>query len=460
MKCISQLTLSLTAYGINNFANAPCHLTPWEKIFLGWLEPIEIDTNGRYEIRDSETTTDTYVIKKNYHLSGDEYLLIENRQPKLFDEQLWNGGMLIWHIDDTKRHMRERGYPGQEGWPSNDRHYQIALLAPDGRYDLETGRNSGDSADFWREGMEIGPGLVEPLATSAGTYPNTNSYQSGLLAQTGIRIYDISASGDTMSFSVGGLGGEPATLTPTTSAPTDSPTSSAPTVSPTTSTPTVAPITLTPITGAPTLFPSEPPSVAPTKPPSPRPSLQPSLVRCMCSLTSFVFRLFPSQPCLDSLWTLHCHHPARTFLREGHQGRIGLRYSHLGRAILRRNRRRYHPYQVRPLVSQVYRCSRQQLLHHPMDQQRQLPRQRHSSMLHEFQRLDQICAERRDNHVRTFWIAVRGVATTAERSTSALVSQISIKLIKSYPTVEEELELLEKDRKFSSIRQLVELSGS
>jgi hypothetical protein len=273
-------------------------LTPWEKISLGWLDPIEIDTNGRYEIRDSETTADVYIIKKNYQFNGDEYLLIENRQPKLFDENLWNGGILIWHIDDTARQMYERGYPGQEGWPSNNKHYQMALLSPDGRYDLEVGRNSADSADFWTQGMEIGPGLVEPIATNAGTYPNTNSYQFGIIANTGIRLYDISASGDMMSFSVEGLGEVPATIVPATSAPTVAPVTSAPTVSPTTSRPTDAPITFAPVTDAPTFSPSEPPSVAPTQthslepslaptrapvapptdPPSPRPSLRPSVV--------------------------------------------------------------------------------------------------------------------------------------------------------------------------------------
>lgn len=96
-------------------------MTPWEKIFLGWLEPIEIDSDGTYELQDSETSTEVYIIKKNYQFNGDEYLLIENRQPKLFDALLWDGGLMIWHIDDTKRQMRERGYPGQEGTSSWNR---------------------------------------------------------------------------------------------------------------------------------------------------------------------------------------------------------------------------------------------------------------------------------------------------------------------------------------------------
>lgn len=110
----NNMTIS-TAYGVNNLANSPSHLTPHEKVLLGWLVPIEIETDGRYELRDSETSTDVYVIKRNFQFLDDEYFLIENRQPKLFDEDLWEGGIMIWHIDDTKIWMRERGFPGQIG---------------------------------------------------------------------------------------------------------------------------------------------------------------------------------------------------------------------------------------------------------------------------------------------------------------------------------------------------------
>jgi hypothetical protein len=129
--------------------------------------------------------------------------------------------------------------------------------------------------------MEIGPGLVEEVATDAGTYPNTNSYQSGLIQQTGIRIYDMSSSGDVMSFSVEGLGGVPASLAPSvkpTNLPTLAPvatTTSSPTVTPTsppTFPPTITP-TLAPV--APIAVPTDPPTFAPIAVPTDPPTLAP-----------------------------------------------------------------------------------------------------------------------------------------------------------------------------------------
>jgi hypothetical protein len=88
-------------------------MTPWERMFVNWLDPIEIVSDGTYSIGPMETTQDIYIIKKNF--PEDEYLLIENRQPIEFDALLWGGGLLIWHIDNKKHIQRERGYPGQEG---------------------------------------------------------------------------------------------------------------------------------------------------------------------------------------------------------------------------------------------------------------------------------------------------------------------------------------------------------
>lgn len=272
-------------YGVDGAQTHPNHLSPWSKMRIGWLEPIEICEDGRYIIEASALTPDVYIIKKNF--PAGEYLLIENRQPIDWDEKLYDGGIVIWHIDDAMDRNNRRGYPGQPGWPGNGNHYQVAFVSPDRRYDLEKGHNLGDWRDFWVVGEELGPGPFETEASDPFFYPNTNSYQNGHIFPTGIRIYDFTKSGTVMGFSVSGL--TPQTSPPTSVVPTTSrPPSSEPSVAPTVSAaPSPAP-TLTgapsrsgdPPTGrgnssdpgAPTLVVSPPSTVPPAPQPSPSPA--------------------------------------------------------------------------------------------------------------------------------------------------------------------------------------------
>ena len=90
-----------------------------------------------------------------------EYLLIENRQPVLSDEKLWQpGGILIYHIDENVEGggNRFRGGPFVDGWPGNGLHYKVALLQADGEYELEKALNQGHIGDFWKVGQRLGPG--------------------------------------------------------------------------------------------------------------------------------------------------------------------------------------------------------------------------------------------------------------------------------------------------------------
>ena len=75
---------------------------------------------------------------------------------------------------------------------------QVHVLQADGNYDIEHGKNLGDKGDFWIKDMVLGP---------TDTWPNTNSYQGGVVKKTGIKITVLSDSGFIMLFKVEGLSG-------------------------------------------------------------------------------------------------------------------------------------------------------------------------------------------------------------------------------------------------------------
>jgi len=107
---------------------APGSLSPWTKMFVNWIDPSEITEDGEYTLRPSTQFPDYFIIKEKY--AEDEYLLLEYRRPNdSFDADFYgDGGMVIYHVDDTAPLMERRGYPGQAGWPQNGNHYQISVL--------------------------------------------------------------------------------------------------------------------------------------------------------------------------------------------------------------------------------------------------------------------------------------------------------------------------------------------
>jgi len=194
------------------------------RLVLGWDTPTEITQDGIYQVYAAGATTSTgvQIYKISYGMPANEYLLIENRQSIGFDNIPGGGGIVIYHIDDNTGYDTE-GYPGQSGWPANGNHYRVAILQADGNYNLEKGNNRGDSGDLWNQGDKLLPSTGD---VNTGPFPNTDSYQGGIVTRTGISITDISASGTTMSFRATGFGvtQPPTPSPPPTSSPTLSPT--------------------------------------------------------------------------------------------------------------------------------------------------------------------------------------------------------------------------------------------
>mmetsp|Transcript_25905 Transcript_25905/g.47627 ORF Transcript_25905/g.47627 Transcript_25905/m.47627 type:complete len:580 (-) Transcript_25905:140-1879(-) len=177
----------------------PSNLSAWSKLELGWATADLIESDGTYEL-EAATALGIKVYKITNNFPEGEYLLLENRQPIGYDSKMEEGGIAIYHVDERVRGQRKCGYPSQPDWPQNGNHYEVALVAANGKYDLEQGANQGDEGDLWHAGSklaELGPG--------PNTFPNTDFYQKKKVGQTGIRIYGFSVNGNIMTFSVEGL---------------------------------------------------------------------------------------------------------------------------------------------------------------------------------------------------------------------------------------------------------------
>lgn len=195
---IGSFGLMANSWDFEGTQYCPPHFSPWSKTQLGWYTPQVINTAGEYTLREAEHHPDVYKITQGF--PNGEYLLVENRQNSGFDCTMPQGGLAIWHIDEQTGHNTE-GYPGQRNWPQNGNHYQVALLQADGGYELEQGIDRGDADDLFH-----GQGN-DAIAEGPGGHPNTDTYQNGLINQTGNTISNISNSAASMTFCLNGCGG-------------------------------------------------------------------------------------------------------------------------------------------------------------------------------------------------------------------------------------------------------------
>jgi M6 family metalloprotease-like protein len=189
------------SWGWDGSQQYPPQLSAWCKQRLNFTTPGIISGPSSYTLPQAETTQAMFKITAGF--PANEYLLIENREPVGFDQQIPQGGLAIWHIDEEQLtnplHAvnQLQGFPGQPGWPANNAHYGIALLQADGHYDLEklawAGNAHGDAGDLYRaSGVHI---------LNESTVPSTDSYTHGDYP-TGIDIRPASDAAAIMTVAV------------------------------------------------------------------------------------------------------------------------------------------------------------------------------------------------------------------------------------------------------------------
>jgi immune inhibitor A len=156
----------------NNGGLTPAHPSAWCKCQQNWVTTVNQTTNqNNVAIEDVKSGYKVFKLWKD-GAPASEYFLIENRQKILFDKNLPNSGLLVWHIDDATANN------------TNESHYKVALMQADGKKDLENNNNRGDAGDSY-------PGSSNNRAFNSSSNPNSKSYAG---SNTCVQVTNISDS--------------------------------------------------------------------------------------------------------------------------------------------------------------------------------------------------------------------------------------------------------------------------
>jgi M6 family metalloprotease-like protein len=167
----------------------PGDLDPWSRAFLGFEQPTVVAGSGHYTLTPVSQGGSALKVWTNGQ-PGNEYFLIENRDPSGSDAGLPGAGLLIYHVDDTMiDNCRDCESPSCTQAP----HGRVGVVQADGLQQIESPTlfNYGDANDFF-------PGGLNVTSWTESTSPDSREY-SGL--DTGIRLTNIVRAADaTVSF--------------------------------------------------------------------------------------------------------------------------------------------------------------------------------------------------------------------------------------------------------------------
>lgn len=233
--------------GSGNFRGMlPAEPSAWEKVFMGWEQPIVVQSGENFQVAAPRVTITPNKIYK-IQINADEYFLIENRQRDInrdemaigqdvsgnqvefsdanggeiaasavigvitsvdeYDYGLPGSGILIWHIDEAV--IREQLDANRVNADRNRR--GVDLEEADGAQDIGqfygfldagSGAENGVPEDAWWASNPVITQFLrpnQPVFFGPNTQPNTRANNG---ANSHIVVGDFSESADIMSFSV------------------------------------------------------------------------------------------------------------------------------------------------------------------------------------------------------------------------------------------------------------------
>ncbi len=156
----------------------PTQVCAYLKYKAGWAGSVTSIASGMEAVISADQD-DFFIYAKDPR----EYFIIENRQASGRDASLPCSGLAIWHADEEGSNNREQ--------MTSLLHYECALEQADGQFDLErTISNAGDEDDLFSASTKDEFGDA--------TTPNSRWWDG---SPSGLEIRDISAAGETMTFS-------------------------------------------------------------------------------------------------------------------------------------------------------------------------------------------------------------------------------------------------------------------
>lgn len=189
------------SYNGNGFV--PCNYTAFERIYAGWVEPIELDAPATVKDMKSVSDYGRPFIMYNYK-NTNEYFLMENRQNTGWDEGLYGcNGLLIVHVNYVpSRWINNTVNSSDQKIPQC-----CTVVNADGSREISNTLSlQGDLYPYEEKGVTMNDEFTDESEPAAKLY-NKNSDNSYAL---GIPITQIKRSKGSISFLV--CGGEPSNV--------------------------------------------------------------------------------------------------------------------------------------------------------------------------------------------------------------------------------------------------------
>lgn len=120
-----------------NNSHTPAGYSSYERMFAGWLTPVELtEKTSVKDMKPLATTPEAYILYNEGNKN--EFYLLENRQNVGFDASLPGHGMLVLHVDY-----------GEGYWQSNSvnndaNHQRMTIIPADGQLSYSSSSSKGD----------------------------------------------------------------------------------------------------------------------------------------------------------------------------------------------------------------------------------------------------------------------------------------------------------------------------